>query len=154
VIFVQTMLEIVLLSWVVIMSFGFIPEACAVWHLARKGVQFKYVCAEKPTSAPTATTESEANAKPDTTNIVSTNDVNVEPLTSEVGPSLYEPNPIAPSSRLETPLSGDMVEKDWQQARTARSGQKAASPWYRAGTERIEVQPPSILLPPAAVGKM
>jgi len=50
VIFVQTALEVVLLSWMVIIAFGFVPEILAVWHLARDTKNFKYVCAEKPVS--------------------------------------------------------------------------------------------------------
>lgn len=44
----QSLLETVLLSWSVIIIFGFVPELLAVWHLAAFGVQFKYVTATKP----------------------------------------------------------------------------------------------------------
>mmetsp|Transcript_112337 Transcript_112337/g.317493 ORF Transcript_112337/g.317493 Transcript_112337/m.317493 type:complete len:650 (-) Transcript_112337:342-2291(-) len=49
VLLVQTALENVLLSWIVILFFGFVPELMAVWHLARVGTEFAYVTADKPT---------------------------------------------------------------------------------------------------------
>jgi hypothetical protein len=51
VIFVQTVLEVVFLSWLVIIAFGFVPEILAVWHLAHDAKPFKYVCADKPVSS-------------------------------------------------------------------------------------------------------
>lgn len=46
--FVQTALEAIILSWVVNIMFGFVPEVLAVLHLATVGVQFRYDTASKP----------------------------------------------------------------------------------------------------------
>jgi hypothetical protein len=53
VLLIQTALEVVFLSWAVIIAFGFVPELLAVWHLARNGTPFKYVCADKPSGGRT-----------------------------------------------------------------------------------------------------
>eukprot|EP00928_Gymnodinium_smaydae_P044210 TRINITY_DN29508_c0_g1_i1.p1 TRINITY_DN29508_c0_g1~~TRINITY_DN29508_c0_g1_i1.p1 ORF type:complete len:782 (-),score=164.49 TRINITY_DN29508_c0_g1_i1:9-2354(-) len=54
VLFLTIVLELLCSSWLVMVVFGFVPEALAVWHLARVGVQFQYVCATKPSAAPAA----------------------------------------------------------------------------------------------------
>lgn len=47
----QTAVETVFFSWAVVIVYGFIPEVLAVVHLARVGVRFTYVCADKPASS-------------------------------------------------------------------------------------------------------